>query len=97
MKRRRFTKDEKLAALQPVLDGTQGVTQRAQELGVTRTLLQRWLAQLRDHGADAFPGSGQQSGPAAELALLRKQLREAEMERDILKEAIRFFARQPQR
>jgi len=96
MNRRRFTKDEKAAMLAPVLAGKQSLTARAQELGIGRTLLQRWRAELERAGADAFPGSGRQSGTAGELAALRRQLKAAEQERDILKAAIGFFSQPPQ-
>ena len=95
MKRRRFTRDENLAALQPVQEGQVSLTARAAELGLGRTLLQRWRAELERNGEHAFAGSGQQSGAAAQLAALRRELRAVQQERDILKEAIRFFSQTP--
>lgn len=91
--RRSFTKEYKLEALRPLLEGTQSVTQRAAELGIGRTELQRWLSQHQQAGAEAFPGSGQQSGEQAEIAELRRRLKAAEMERDILKKAVSIFSK----
>ena len=99
MQRRTFTKDDKLAALEPVRAGQLSMTARAEELGIQRSLLQRWRAELERDGEDAFPGSGKQSGEAAELAALRRELRAVQQERDILRAAIGFFSQpqQPQR
>ncbi len=42
--------------------------------------------------ADALPGQGNASGEAAELARLKKELRDTREERDILKKALAYFA-----
>jgi len=91
--RRRFTKEYKVAAIQPLLSGEKSVSRQAEDLGVGRTALQRWLAAYRGDGAAAFPGSGRQAGLEAENAELRRQLKTAEMERDILKKAVCIFSR----
>lgn len=92
--RRRFTKEYKLAAIQPLLSGQKSVSQQAEDLGVERTSLQRWLTAYRSEGEEAFPGSGHQSGLEAELSELKKKLKAAEMERDILKKAIFIFSKE---
>jgi len=88
MKRRRFSREDKLAALGPLLAGELGVTEQARQLGLGRTVLQRWLAEYQARGAEAFPGSGP---PADELSRLRRQLAEVTRERDILKKAQAYF------
>lgn len=92
--RRRFTKEYKLAAIQPLLVGAKSVSLQAEELGIGRTELQRWLGQYRTLGDKAFPGSGQQVGEAAELAELKRQLLTVQQERDILKKALASFSRE---
>lgn len=91
--RRKFTREFKLAAIQPVLDGTIGMTERAEEVKVRRTTLQRWAAAYRALGDQAFPGSGQQIDSEQEIARLRQMVSELEMERDILKKAQEFFGK----
>lgn len=92
--RRKFTKEYKLAAIQPLLGGQKSVSQQAEDLGVERTSLQRWLAAYRSEGAEAFPGRGHQLGLEAELSELKRKLKAVEMERDILKKAISIFSRE---
>lgn len=92
--RRKFTKEFKLAAIDPVLSGSKSIGQQAQDLGIGRTSLQRWMAEYRQEGAEAFPGSGHQVGLEAENSELRRRLKEAEMERDILKKALSIFSKE---
>ena len=91
MKRRRFTREEKLSILAPLLAGEQSVTERSEELEIGRTTLQRWLAELSRDGEAAFPGSGPPAGQVSELVRLRRQLAEITRERDILKKAQAYF------
>ncbi len=48
--------------------------------------------QLEERNAEAFPGQGNASGEAAEIARLKKELRDTKEERDILKKALAYFA-----
>jgi transposase len=91
--RRKFTRDYKLAAIQPLLAGEKSVTQQAADLGIGRTELQRWLSAFKSEGAEAFPGSGHQTSEQAQITELKRRLREAEMERDILKKALSIFGK----
>jgi transposase len=68
----------------------------AAKLGISRSRLNRWW---REYGRDpeqAFPGKGQLKERDAEMARLRKELREAQLENEILKKAGAIFT-QPKR
>jgi transposase len=52
-----------------------------------------WRKQLRNHGNDAFPGSGHQTPLEEENRQLRRELDIAREERDILKKAIAIFSK----
>ena len=66
----------------------------AESLGIKDSkYLGRWKRELSKKGADAFPGQGKLLGKDAEIAALKKQLKDAEMERDILKKAVGIFSR----
>ena len=64
----------------------------ARDMGVSKTTLHRWRAELRDHGEHAFPGRGHQTPEAEELSRRKRELKQAQQERDILKKALAFFA-----
>jgi transposase len=89
--RRTFTPQFKRDAVSLVLDG-KTVTEVARDLGIARSLLQRWKEELTSREAEAFPGRGRPSVEAEENRRLRKQLRDVTEERDILKKALAYFA-----
>ena len=65
------------------------------ELGIpNRDYLKRWKKELREKGRESvFPGHGNKLGPDADLAQLRKQLRDVSEERDILKKALAILSK----
>jgi len=90
--RRTFTPQFKKEAVALLKQG-RSTTDVAHSLGIARSLLQRWKDQLdRKQPPEVFPGSGNRTPDAAEVAELRKRLRRVTEERDILKKALAFFA-----
>jgi transposase len=67
----------------------------AKELGIWVELIYRWRTELLDKGAGSFFGHGKpkHTPEEAEITRQKKQLRDAEMERDILKKGISIFSR----
>lgn len=95
MKRKKYTSEFKARAVELAHVSECSVAEIAAELGIGRSMLHRWIRQSEaDVGQTAFPGSGHPRDE--ELTALRKALRQAELERDILKKAVAFFAQAPQ-
>ena len=71
-----------------------GVTdvQVCRELGISQRQLRRWRDQWRLLGDEAFPGQGKKRDE--EIAQLKRRLAKAEQERDFLKDAAVFFAKE---
>ena len=88
--RRRFTPEFKRQAVQLLNAGQRPAAEIARELGVPRNRLYKWQKAVAAHGG-AFPGSGRQAEPAAELARLKRELARVTEERDILKKSRRVF------
>jgi len=89
--RRGFSPEFKAGAVRLVLDEGKTVGAAARELDLTGSSLAQWVRQAR---ADRTKGkTGLTSEERAELAGLRKENRELRMERDILKKAAAFFAK----
>ena len=90
--RRKYTEEFKREAVgfanQP------GVTlkQVAEELGINANMLGRWRRELVSDGKVAFPGKGHARDE--EMAALKRELSRVKKERDFLKEAAAFFARE---
>ena len=95
-KQRRFTKDFEDKAVRLAL--TSGRTQReiAEDLGVGLSTLVRWIGRSRDRAAEGTGGPAE-TDTAAELKRLRRENEILRQERDILKRATAFFAREGSR
>jgi transposase len=95
-KQRRFTKDFEAEAVRLV--ETSGRTQRAvaDDLGVGLSTLVRWIGRSRDRQID-HPPEGRQEDLAAELKRLKRENEILRQERDILKKATAFFAKEGSR
>ena len=92
--RRKFDKEFKLMTVE-LSKTRENLNELAKELGIRVELIYRWRTEFLDKGAGSFPGHGKpkHTPEEAEIAKLKKQLRDAEMERDILKKAISIFSR----
>jgi transposase len=90
--RRSFTDEFKAGAVRLVLDEGKTVAAVARDLDLTQSALAGWVKQAR---ADRDGGkSGLTTEERAELAKLRKENRELRMERELLKKAAAFFAKE---
>jgi transposase len=90
--RRSFTDEFKEGAVRLVLDEGKTIAQVARDLDLTHSALSLWVRQAR---ADRTGGkTGLTTEERAELANLRKENRELRMEREILKKAAAFFAKE---
>ena len=67
----------------------------AKELGITAALLYKWRQDYQEFGMGSFPGKGnlKLSPEQEKIHELEKKLKEAELERDILKKAISIFSK----
>lgn len=88
-KKKRFDRDFKISAVKMVTEGGHKASEVARSLGIHQNQLSSWKRKFSDQGEKAFPGKGH----LTELAALRRQLREVEMERDILKKAVGIFSK----
>ncbi len=94
-KRRIYSKEFKLEALQQWEQGNQSARAVASSVGLARSALYKWKEQLREQGEDAFQGLGcRPVGPPDELTRLKKELADVTMERDNLKKAAAYWARE---
>jgi transposase len=90
--RRSFTEEFRAGAVRLVLDEGKTIAQVARDLDLTASALSTWVGQAR---ADRTNGkTGLTTEERAELAKLRKENRELRMEREILKKAAAFFAKE---
>jgi transposase len=93
-KSRRFTSEFKREALQ--LMQREGLSQAevARRVDIDPGTLRKWQRQLKSEGDQAFPGKGHLSPIEEENRRLREEVRRLTIERDILKKATAFFAKE---
>ena len=71
------------------------VAEAAEDLGIHRNTLYRWVRQYSEGPGDAFVGTGRQSSEAEQIRQLQRENRRLRMERDILKKAMAIFSTEP--
>jgi len=92
--RRVFSREFKLEAVKLVRDRGVSVAQAARDLGLHENVLRKWVRDQKADPQHAFPGQGQMKPEQAEIAALRKEVAKLKMERDILKKAAAWFAKE---
>ncbi len=92
-KRNRYTKEFKEAAVKLITEQGYQITEAARNLGVNANLLGRWKREMLT-GQNGSSSSGNTSTLQSELNLLRRENKRLQMEREILKKAAAFFAKE---
>lgn len=91
--RRNFSDDFKAGAVGLVINEGKSVTQVAKDLDLTPSSLGKWVEQARADAGKSNRGT-LTTDEKDELAKLRKEVRELRLEREILKKATVFFAKE---
>ncbi len=94
MERRKFTREFKVEAVRLIKDRGVSYAQAAEDLGVHPTQLRDWVKKLADDPQHAFPGNGQMKPEQQEIAQLKREVAKLKAERDILKKAAAYFAKE---
>lgn len=90
--RRQFSDEFKADAVRLVTEQGYRVSEAARNLDVSTGVLSRWIQEARDQG-EQMP-KGKQTTEQEEIRQLREQVRRLKMEREILKKAAAFFAKE---
>ncbi len=93
--RRKYDPEFKRNAVLLSEEPDRSVKDVAESLGINPDLIYQWRKKLRQQGDIAFPGHGKPAltGDQKRIRELEKKLKDAEMERDILKKAMAIFSR----
>jgi transposase len=93
MGRRIFSREFKLEAVKLVRDRGVAVVQACRDLDIAESVLRRWIRESEADPRHAFPGQGQMRPEQQEIDRLRREVAKLKAERDILKKAAAYFAR----
>ena len=94
MGRRRFDRAFKLEAVKLVRERGVSAAQAARDLEVHENVLRKWVKEFSADPQHAFPGQGQMKPEQQEIERLRREVIRLKAERDILKKATAFFAKE---
>ena len=92
--RRKYDQEFKQMAVE-LSHHREDISKLAEELDIKPNLLYRWRREAKLVQGGAFPGHGNPklTEEQKEIAKLKKELREAKLERDILKKAVSIFSK----
>lgn len=91
-KRRKYSPEFKRGAVEQTRQPGVSCAQVARELGIGGNVLTRWVREAESAGRQAFGGTG--TPRDEEVAQLKRELSRVKKERDFLREAATFFARE---
>jgi transposase len=92
-KRRAFTREFKAERVRLVIEGGRSITDVARDLDLTESALRQWVHQAQVDRGQGKPGE-LTSAEREELQRLRREVKELRMDREILKHAAAFFAKE---
>lgn len=93
--RKQYTKEYKLDAISLVLNQGHTTTEVSRSLEINANMLRRWIREYRGDDADqALRGNGKLTPEQEEIRQLKAQIKQLKLEKQILKEATVFFAKE---
>lgn len=92
--RRTFTREFKVEAIRRITDQGHSLAEVARDLDLSESTLRGWKQALAAEGERAFPGNGHLPALEDELRRLRAENQRPRAEREVLKKATAFFARE---
>jgi transposase len=93
--RKQYTKEFKLDAISLILDLGYTITEAARSLEINANILRRWIKKHEtDDDGQSFRGNGKLTPEREEIRRLKAQIKQLNLERQILKEAAVFFAKE---
>ena len=93
-KRKKYTKEFKLDAVSLVTEQGYTRSEAARRLGLEVNILGRWIRELAEDEGQAFRGNGKMTAEQEEIKNLKADIKRLEMEKEILKKATVFFAKE---
>jgi transposase len=93
-RKRTFSREFKVEAVRLVRERGVSIAQASRDLDVHSNLLGRWIKDFENDARQAFPGQGRMKPEQLEIERLRREVQKLKAERDILKEAAAYFAKE---
>ncbi len=92
--RKKYSKEFKLDAIDLVLEQGYSLVEASKSLGINTNMLGRWIREHQSDDDKAFRGNGKLTPEQLEIRRLKEENRQLKMEKEILKKATVFFAKE---
>ena len=92
--RKSYTREFKIDAVKLITEQGYKISEAARNLGINPNVLARWKSRFERDAEEPFPGKGHMTSEKEELYRLRQENKRLRMEREILKKATAFFAKE---
>ena len=92
--RRKYDAQFKKETVRLMVQGGRRITDLARDMGINVNVLRKWRQQYLKDSEHAFPGIGHLKPEDEEIRRLKKELTDVREERDILKKATAYFAKE---
>ncbi len=93
--RKQYSKEFKLDAISLVLEQGYSIAEAARSLEIRANMLSRWIKEYQaDDDGQSFRGNGKLTPEQEEIRRLKVENKQLKLERQILKEATVFFAKE---
>jgi transposase len=89
-----FSHEFKVEAVRLVQERGVSIAQASRDLGLNDSVLRRWIREKSSDPSQAFPRHGQMKADELEVEKLRRDVVRLRAERDILKKAAAYFAKE---
>lgn len=93
-KQQRYTAEFRVEAVKLIWEEGLSLEGAAQRLGIPKGTLANWVSKAKGSPVPTAPGARSVAELEAEVKQLRKELAEARQERDVLKKATAYFAKE---
>lgn len=94
--RKSYSREFKIDAVKLITEQGYKISEAARNLGINPNVVARWKSQFERDAEYSFPGKGHMTPEKEELHRLRQENKRLRMEREILKKATAFFAKESQ-
>ena len=94
MPKKTYTKEFKTDAVNLVREQNYTIAEASRRLEISESMLGKWVRSARNEGDDAFRGNGNMTAEQKEIHQLREENRRLKMEKEIVKKATVFFAKE---
>jgi transposase len=93
--RKTYSKEFKINAVRMVTEENRKISEVARDLGIHENQVYRWRLKYSEDKEESFPGNGKLKSTDEYIRSLEQENKRLKDERDILKKATIFFAREP--